>query len=343
MIFTSTSKWLRSRETTSLVVAVILFAILSLSAENFLTIDNLFNIAALMSLWTIVGVGMTFLFISNELDLSVGSLFGFLVVFMGVLIGAHEVPRGFSVGLELNIWISGSITIGIGMLVGLMNGLLTTKLGLPSFVVTLAGWTAWRGAMLVITDARAPYIKNLPLFFTGITHGKLLGVIPWIVIWMALIAVLGQITLTFTKFGHHVYATGGNLQAARNTGIRTDWIKIACFVLTDGLVGFIAVLWVGFTGSSPLLVGVGFELQVIAIVIIGGIALTGGKGSVIGTLIGASVFGIIYNGLVLAGLRTAWQSVVVGAIIIVVAGLNIMHGRESKLAALLFKRTDNPW
>jgi ribose/xylose/arabinose/galactoside ABC-type transport system permease subunit len=160
---------------------------------------------------------------------------------------------------------------------------------------------------------------------------------------MVLAVTVGQIVLAYSKFGYHVYATGGNLQAARNTGIKTDWVKIACFMATSGLVGVIAILWVGFTGSSPLLVGVGFELQVIATVIIGGTALTGGSGSVIGTFIGACVFGIIYNGLVLAGLRTAWQSVVVGAIIVLVAGVNTLLRGEPKLLGSLLMRSSKLW
>ncbi len=304
-------------------VAAVMFAGFSLTARNFLTVDNILQITRLVSLWAIVGVGMTFLFIAGEFDLSVGSHFGFLVVLLGILAGVNH----------WNIWLSAGVILAISLLIGLANGLLTTKVGLPSFIVTLAGWVGLASAALVVSGSWPPTMDNSSLIFRTVTGGQLFEVIPSMTVWMLLIVLAGAFVLARTPFGAHVYATGGNLQAARQAGIATDRVKIVCFVITGGLVGVIALLLVGWLGATPLQTGQGFELQVFAAVILGGTALTGGRGSVLGTFIGAVILGMIYSGLVLLGVQNAWQNVALGLMIVAVASFELLVRRRRRQRA----------
>ena len=330
------------RERNILIAALVLFGTFSLlRPDTFLVGDNLLRITILMALWTIAGVGEAFIIISGEIDFSIGSLFGFLTMVMGLLAAVIEVPSRFQAtyvpGLEWNVWLSAAIVIGIGLVVGLLNGLLVTKVGIPSFIVTLAGWVGWRSAMRVSTGMKLVRMEPKPVF-TSITAGRLFGVIPALTIWMLLAVIAGHILLTRTRFGYHLLATGGNLLAAKNTGIKTDRIKIACFVLMGGLMALVTVLWVGFLTAAPTMTGGGFELQVIAAVFIGGTVLGGGRGTIVGTLLGAAVFGMIFNGLTLLGLRSAWQWVMTGVIIVAVVAIDSLPQRQPKLAAFLLRR-----
>ena len=333
------SSWRRERNI--LIAALILFGVFSLTADNFFTADTLLLISSLMALWTIAGVGEAFVIISGEIDFSIGSFFGFLVMVMGLLAGAHEVPARFQAayvpGLEWNVWLAAIVVIGIGLGVGFLNGFLVTKVGLPSFIVTLAGWVGWLSSMRVVTGLKGLWVEPKPVF-TYITQGDLFGVIPMLTVWMVLVVIAGHLLLTRTKFGYDVQATGDNVEASRSTGIKTDRVKIASFMLMGGLVGLITVLWVGFLTAAPIGTGRGFELQVIAAVFIGGTVLGGGRGSIVGTLLGTAVFGMMYMGLTLLGLRSAWQWVMNGVIIVAVVAIDSLPQRQPKLTAFLRRR-----
>ena len=330
------------RERNILIAALLLFGVFSLTADNFLTTDNLLLIGTLMALWTIAGVGETFIIVSGEIDFSIGSLFGFLVMVMGVLVGNSEFPvreQGvYFAGLEWNVWLAAAVVIGIGLVVGLLNGFLVTKMRLPSFVVTLAGWVGWQSGMRVITGLQPVFFESLSPVFTGITQGKLFGKIPMLSVWMVLAVIAGHLLLTRTKFGYHVQATGDNPEAAKKTGIKTDRVKIACFMLMGGLVALVTVLWVGYLTAAPMLTGIAFELQVIVAVIIGGTVLGGGRGSIVGTLLGAAVFGMIFNGVVLLRWQSAWQWIANGVIILAVVTIDSIGGRQPKFVAFLRRR-----
>src|SRR5581483_6647550 len=140
---------------------------------------------------------------------------------------------------------------------------------------------------LVVSGSYPPQMDNSSALFSQVTGGQVFGVVPWMTVWMLLIVAVGGFVLSRTRFGYQVYATGGSLQAARQAGIPTDRVKIASFALTGALVGVIAILLVGWLGAAPLQTGQGFELQVFAAVILGGTALTGGRGSIYGTFVGS--------------------------------------------------------
>jgi ribose/xylose/arabinose/galactoside ABC-type transport system permease subunit len=290
-----------------LVAAALLFILLSLATPLFFQLDNLLLVARQISILTIVAIGMTFLFIAREIDLSVGSLYGFLVVFLATLIA--KTP--------LQPWIATVIAVFIGACVGSINGLVTTRAGIPSFIVTLGMLSILRGAALLLSGGW-PILIKLPAdhSFLNVTAGRVGGVVPTQILWMVGLVILAGFVLSKTRFGAHVYATGGNEESAMLTGIPTKRVKTICFVMTGALCGIAASLLLGQVKSGFPLTGQAFELDVIAAVVIGGTPIFGGAGSILGTLLGASITGMITNGLVLLGASAYFEPVAKGAIII---------------------------
>jgi ribose transport system permease protein len=297
----------RIRELSVLGAAALLFIFLSLATPHFLQLDNLLLVARQISILTIVAIGMTFLFIAREIDLSVGSLYGFLVVFLATLIA--EVP--------VQPWIAMVIAVFIGACVGSINGLVTTKAGIPSFIVTLGMLSILRGAALLLSGGW-PILIKLPAdhSFLNLTAGRVGGVVPTQIFWMVGLVILAGFVLSKTRFGAHVYATGGNEESAMLTGIPTKRVKTICFVMTGALCGIAASLLLGQVKSGFPLTGQSFELDVIAAVVIGGTPIFGGAGSILGTLLGASITGMITNGLVLLGASAYFEPVAKGFIIV---------------------------
>ena len=307
------------------VVAAAMFIWFSFSAEHFFQLTNIINVARLVSFTTIVGVGMTLLFISGEFDLSVGSNYAFCTIVLGWLI----VARGMAP------WTATLIVVGIACLIGVINGVITTVVGVPSFIVTLGMLSLLKGGALVISGGFPfSYPKELDPSFYSITAGSV-GRVPAQVIWMLGVLVIGGLVLRYTLFGYHIFATGGNSQAAQASGIHTRRVKLYCFVITGGLVGLISVLQGGWLRTASPTTGAGFELQVIGAVILGGVALFGGEGSVYGTFIGAFILGMMQNGIILSGVNANWTRVAIGAIIIVAATLDVTLRREGKLATII--------
>jgi ribose transport system permease protein len=309
----------RIREISVLGATALLFILLSLATPLFLQLDNLLLVARQISILTIVAIGMTFLFIAREIDLSVGSLYGFLVVFLATLIAK----------VQLNPWIAMVLAVFIGACVGSINGLVTTRAGIPSFIVTLGMLSILRGAALLLSGGW-PVLIKLPEdhSFLNLTAGRVGGVVPTQILWMVGLVILAGFVLSKTRFGAHVYATGGSEEAAMLTGIPTKRVKTICFVMTGALCGIAASLLLGQVKSGFPLTGQAFELDVIAAVVIGGTPLFGGAGSILGTLLGATITGMITNGLVLLGASAYFEPVAKGTIIITAVLVDILIRRR---------------
>jgi ribose transport system permease protein len=213
----------------------------------------------------------------------------------------------------------------LGAIIGMINGLIRTKLGIPSFIVTLAMLTAYRSLAITVSEQKPWNGPGTGLFY-DIT-GKFLGPIPWQVVWMVVVMAIGGLTLSKTKFGYHVYATGGSLEAARNSGINTDRIKLVCFMITSALCGFVALLIFGDLNIAAPITGTGFELSVIGAVIVGGVALTGGRGTILGVFIGAVIINMITRGLVQMGASQYVGDIATGVLIVAVGTLDILVRR----------------
>jgi ribose transport system permease protein len=307
------------RELSILGTAVVLFIVLSVASPYFLTLANLLLVARQISILAILATGMTFLFIAKEIDLSVGSIYGFLTIILAYIITRTTV----------NPWIALIIVIIFGAFIGFINGIFTTMFGMPSFIVTLGMLSILRGGALLISGAWPINIK-LPAdnSFLNITAGYIGGVVPTQILWMVVIVIIASFVLRQTRFGAHVYSTGGNEEAAKLAGIPVKRVKIITFMITGVLCGVGAGLLLGQVMSAFPLAGSGFELNVIAAVVIGGTQLFGGRGTIIGTLIGAAIMGMITNGLVLLGVSAHVEPLAKGAIIILAVLLHTLTRKK---------------
>lgn len=288
---------------------LLLGAGLSVTTEQFLTADNLLTVARQFSVIGIMAVGMTFVIVAGEIDLSVGSV----LALCGCLVAQRVVEHGWPV------WLAVPAGLGMGMAAGLLNGWLTVAMKIPSFIITLGTMSILRGLTYVLTQAFP--IAGLPEEFRFLGYGTVLGVsVP--VVAMGLVALAGGTVLGGTRLGRYVYATGGNIEAARLSGIDTDAVRIFAFALLGTLAGLAGILNAAWVTVAQPVAGAGYELDVIAAVIIGGASFSGGKGTVMGTMIGATLMGVLRNGLILVGVDVYWQQVVIGGVIVLAVMLD---------------------
>ncbi|MFM7014627.1 MAG: ABC transporter permease [Actinomycetota bacterium] len=287
-----------------------LIVFFSFASPFFLTTQNLFNIGRQTVSVSIIAVGMAFVIINAQIDLSVGSVFAL---------------SGMASALVLqyisNFWLLGALAaIAVGIIFGFMNGLVTVKLGVPSFLVTLGTLGIARGIALIITETKPVLIAN-PTYFQIFGESSFLG-LPIAVIWTLVIVAIGFVVLHKTPFGLRVFSTGGNPQAARFTGINTHRTIIFSFMITGALVGVASLLFTGIARAARPDMAAGLELDVIAAVILGGVSLFGGRGTIIGVLAGSLIIGVMNNGLVLLGVSSSVQEVIKGIIIIAAVSLS---------------------
>ena len=282
----------------------ILLVIFSFASPWFLSVENFLNIGRQTTLVSIIAVGMTFVIIARQIDLSVASnlaLSGMAAAMAMAHIGNH--------------WIVGAIAgIGCGALVGFINGVLTTRLAIPSFLVTLGTLSAARGLALMVTSTK-PVIITDETYFAVFGEGSLLG-IPAPIAWTAAAMIAGILLLHYNIFGRRIYAAGGNPTAALYSGIQIKRVTTIAFVLTGMLAGLAALVLSARSHAARPDVVQGMELDVIASVILGGCSLFGGRGFILGTLLGSLIIGTLNNGLVLLGVSSPMQLVIKGAIIV---------------------------
>jgi ribose/xylose/arabinose/galactoside ABC-type transport system permease subunit len=250
-------------------------------------------------------------------------VYGVLTVIVGLLVS--------TVGVDP--FLATLAVIGLGIAIGTLNGALVTRLGIPSFIVTLAALTAYRSAALIVS-AQKPSVTQGEGLFYNLTGGSI-GPVPWLIVWLALVGIVGGVILSTSKFGYHVSATGGNIEAARNSGIDTARVKLVCFALTSGLCGLIAGLLWGYLHTAAPVTGTGFEFRVIGAVIVGGVLLSGGRGTIYGSLVGAMIIGMITSGLVLMGFSQDIGDVATGVLIVVVGTFDLIARRTASRGLVL--------
>lgn len=290
-------------------VLVALIVIFSVMSPYFLTGQNLANIGRQTAIVSIIAVGMTFVIITAQIDLSAGSVFA-LCGILAAMAMQH-----------MNLWLIGAlVAIGTGLVCGLVNGLVTVRLGVPSFLVTLGMLGVARGLALIITDTRPVLISN-DTYFNIFGEGRLFGFVPVGILWTTVVVAIGWLVLRRTAFGTRVYATGGNPVAARFTGIKTGQTVVISFMIVGGLVGLGSLLFTGIAHAARPDLGSGLELDVIAAVILGGVSLFGGRGTIIGALVGSLIIGVLNNGLVLIGVAPSVQDVIKGIVIVAAVSL----------------------
>ena len=291
-----------------MLVLVVLGAAIQLRNGNFLSVDNLQDIARATSFTLIVTVAATFVLISGSIDLSVGSTYA-----LGGVAAAKAITAGVPVVPAV------LIGIAAGAAVGALNGFVIVRLRVPALIATLGTLYAIQSLVLVLTDGNPVY--DLPSSFNWLGQGEILGVaVP---VWIALVVVvLGQWCLSRSVFGRRVYAVGGSERAAYMAGVPIARIRFSVFVLAGMAAALAGVLISARLGSAQVNSGTGLELTVIAAAIIGGTSLFGGAGNVVGSMLGALLIAVIANGMVLAQINPFYQNMVVGLIIIVAVGLD---------------------
>lgn len=288
------------------VVVFIFFAVL-LRDQGFLSPTNLLNIFRQTATITIIAVGMTYVIACAEIDLSVGSTAGLSSVCTAMALSQWGIVPGILAGLA------------VGLVVGSINGALVSFLGIPSFLVTLGMLGIAVGvAQWITASAPQPILNDT---FNMLFGSGNFGPVPGLIVWSAIFVAVGAVVLSRTKFGRQVLATGGNRTASDFTGINTKRIKFQVLLISGVVASVAGMLYAGRLESGRFQWGAGDELSAIAAVILGGTSLFGGAGSVVGTLFGALLIGLINNGLILAGLDSSQQQVVRGAIIILAVAL----------------------
>jgi ribose transport system permease protein len=298
----STAAARRARELGTLVGLVLLAVLLSLLTPHFLSVSNLLNVLEQTSINAVIAVGMTFVILSGGIDLSVGSVLAVAgVVLASALRALWPAPLAIGVG------------VAVGALCGLANGVLITRGRLPPFIATLGMMSIARGAALVFTEGRP--VSGFEPGFRALSTGRLLG-IPAPVLITAVIYVAAHLLLTRTRFGRYVYAIGGNEEATRLSGISAGFHKTMVYVLCGVTAGMASVLLTARLNSAQPIAGINYELDAIAATVIGGTSLSGGVGTLHGTLIGALIMGVLRNGLNLLGTSSFFQQIVIGVVII---------------------------
>lgn len=299
-------------------LALIVF--FSLASEFFLTSNNITNILTQITINLILAVGMTFVILIGGIDLSVGSVMAFAAVVAGkaITLGGFGVTE-----LIVMAALAGMLT---GVVCGVINGVISAYWGLPSFIITLGMLNIARGAALQVSGAQTIY--SFPPAFQDFGSALVFGV-PVVFLVALMITAVAWFVLNRTVFGRLLYGIGNNEEAVRLAGHPVFWLKVAAFTICGATAGIAAIIYMARLSISSPIAGIGFELNAIAAVIIGGTSLSGGRGSVIGTLLGAAIIGVLANGLILIGLSDFVRQMITGVVIIVAVVLDHYRARYS--------------
>lgn len=306
----------KAREINVLLALLVVGTLISFASPYFLTTNNLMGVARAFSLTAIMSIGMVMVIITGGIDLSVGSVMG-LSSLVTALMFAAGMPTGVAIAAGL----------GIGLVFGLANGVLVTVVGLPPFIATLGTLSIGRGLMYMVTHG-VPVTPETPESFAVLGQGYV-GFVPVPVVIMIVLTIVFSIVMKKTRFGRHVYATGGNEAAARLSGVKNNRIKLMVYMLS-GLISALAgiIAFSRYLSAEPAS-GFGAELDVIAAAAIGGASLSGGVGSVAGAVIGAALTGVIANGVVLMNIDTYAQQAITGAVILIAVSIDVIRSRRS--------------
>ena len=304
---------------------IVLMAFFGIASPQFLQTDNLVNILQSTAVNGVLAIACTFVIITGGIDLSVGTLMTFCAVMAGVVLTF--------LGLPLPLGVVAAICSG--GLSGLVSGTLVAKLKIPPFIATLGMMMLLKGLSLVISGTKPIYFNNTP-GFPAISQDSLIGElvpalpIPNAVLILFLVAVAASVVLNRSLLGRYTFALGSNEEAARLSGVNVDFWKIVVYTLSGAICGVAGLLIASRLNSAQPALGQGYELDAIAAVVIGGTSLSGGTGTIVGTIIGAFIMSVLTNGLRIMSVAQEWQTVVTGVIIILAVYADILRRRGRK-------------
>ena len=299
-----------------LMILVFMVIFLLIASPTFRTLQNTINVLNQISINGIIAIGMTFIIISGGIDLSIGSMIAVASVVTGAVLTSN--PNDVVLAVVLSAAACG--------LIGLFNGFIISKFDMFPFVVTLGTQLIFRGVAYVISDGKSYVLKSAA--FKEIGQGKLFGVVPYSIIVLVGIVLIGLVLLSRTKYGQYVYAVGGNIHTAVASGVNVFKIKLITYMMMGIFTGIAGVILTSRVNAGQPSIGVGYELDAIAAVVIGGSSLNGGIGTIPGTVIGILMIGVINNGMNLMGVSSFYQQIVKGFIILGAVILDIMISRR---------------
>jgi ribose transport system permease protein len=303
---------------------IVLFIFFSVASPNFLQFNNVVGILIATAVNGVLALGVTYVIITGGIDLSIGTVMAFSAVMTAVFITFWQLP--------IPIGIAGGIATGA--LAGLINGVIIAKMKVPPFVATLGMMYVAKGLALIISELRPIYFNDTPMF-REIAMGSVVGAlipefeIPNAVFIMFGAAIIASLILGRTVLGRYTFALGSNEEATRLSGVNVDRWKIAVYTLCGSFAGLGGVMMAARLNSAQPALGQGYELDAIAAVVIGGTSLSGGEGSILGTIIGAFVLSVLTNGLRIMSVPQEWQIVVTGAIVILAVYFDIYRRRRA--------------
>lgn len=302
------------REYLTIALLLLEIVLFSLMSDGFMTSQNLTRIIQNSAELAIVSIGMTMVIIMGGIDLSVGSVLGICAIVVGKMMVAGAHPLLILVTVMV-----------IGAIVGLINGGLIAFMKMPDIIVTLATMNIWRAVVFALLGG--VWITGLPPVFGTLTTGNVLG-IPVVFLLVILLYAIFWYMMTFRKFGRHIYAIGTNEQAAKLAGINVTRTRVLTYAVLGVIVGFASILYTSRMGSVEMTIGADLSLQSIAAVVIGGAAITGGRGSLVGTLAGVLFIAVMRNGIVILGVPSLLEKAIIGSLILLSVIMDIILQRR---------------
>jgi len=310
------------KELTVLLIVILLCVIISIAEPVFLSIDNIKTTAIGLASDGIIAIGMTVALISGGFDLSVGSIMGLSAVFTATF-----------VSMGMDIWFAVAISLLLCLMIGALNGTLIGKVGLNPFITTLGMMTIARGAVYVLTQGRALSIGDNAASFRFLGNGTIIG-IPVIIMIFIVLTIIGDFIVKKSSPSMKVFYVGSNEKAAILSGINTGKVKLVVYIATAFMASIAGLLSLARFGVATANMGSGSEMRVISAAVIGGASLSGGEGSVLGTVLGVLMLNIINNALVLFNVSVHWQNLIAGTILIIAVTIDVLsHKKKTKRLA----------
>ena len=297
------------KENASFVFFIVVFLVFSIFAKGFFDFGNIVNVLRQVSVIGIISVGMMMVIITGGIDLSVGSVIGTSAALAAFLM----------VDAQINMYLACTIAIAVGALIGLINGLLITKIDIPPLITTLATMTGCRGLAYIITKGIPIY--GFPQEFSFLGQGYI-WVIPLPVLIMTVVMIFGYIMLSKTSFGLHIYGIGGNAEATRLCGVNVKKTLNLVYIISGALAGFAGVVLLSRINTGTATVGTSYEMEAITAVVLGGVSVSGGEGKLKGVVIGVLIMGILSNGLIIMGIEEYYQWVVRCIVLLLAVGFD---------------------
>lgn len=296
-------------------VLVVLVIVFSIANPRFITPNNILMLLRQVSMLGIASIGMTFVILLGDIDLSIGTIVSFVNIFCAYLM----------VNMGINMWVAILITLVVSVIIGLMNGFMVSTIGMPALIATFAIQISFSGLTYILCGGLP--INGFDERFK-IFGQKYIGIVPVPVIIMFICFAVGSFILNKTYFGRYFYAVGGNIEAAKLSGIRTGRVKYLVFALSGFFAGLSGIVMLSRTNSGMANAGLGFEFDVITCVVLGGVSVTGGYGRMSGVIAGTFIIGALQNGMVLMNIDQYMQDVVMGVVLALAVGFDCLQQKK---------------